>query len=81
MLNKNQLPKLFDPIDPKSYDHCQYCTNYQLYLKSIIADPNNCINDLCPNCMWFVEHVLNGIEPSSNTCPWYLDCRKELTVQ
>lgn len=81
-MDKKQIDIIFKKkISPESYEHCQFCVNYQMFLRSIITDPNSIAPYLSPNCMWFIEHVLNGTELSSNTCPWYLDWRKELTVQ
>ena len=86
MINKEQIDIIFKKkILPESYDHCHYCVNYQTYLASLMDnDPRVAMVDvanLTPNCMWYVEHVLNGKELSSNTCPWYLDCRSQITVQ
>lgn len=81
-MTKEQIDIVFKKkITPDNYVHCQFCINYQMFLKSIAANSSNTITDLSPNCMWFAEHILNGDTKNTDLCPWYIDCRYRIPIQ
>ena len=62
-------------IDCKSYQHCISCITYQQQLRRIamINSLNTKLDTskITPNCMWYIEHVLNGDQENSENCIWY----------
>ena len=67
-------------ITPANYAKCFTCATYQAAILPILhkAYPKKSQKELmmiCPNCMWFIEHVLNGNEITSNNCLFYVDSR------
>ena len=63
-------------ITPANYVKCFTCATYQMTILPILhqAYPNKSTQELmriCPNCMWFIEHVLNGNEMNTNNCVFY----------
>lgn len=67
-------------ITPANYAKCFTCATYQATILPILhkAYPKKSQKELmmiCPNCMWFIEHVLNGNETTSNNCMFYVDIR------
>ena len=67
-------------ITPANYAKCFTCATYQAAILPILhkAYPKKSQKELmmiCPNCMWVIEHVLNGNEITSNNCLFYVDAR------
>ena len=62
-------------IDCKSYHHCLSCAIYRQQVNRIaIKYPPHTILDLrkiTPNCMWYIEHILNGDQENTENCIWY----------
>lgn len=62
-------------IDYKSYKHCISCVTYQQQLKRIVMrNPPNVKLDtskITPNCMWYIENVLNGDKKNTDRCIWH----------
>lgn len=69
-------------ITPVNYSKCFTCATYRLTVLPLLqqAYPNKSQKELmmtCPNCMWFIEHVLNGNEMNTNNCMFYVDARAQ----
>ena len=62
-------------IDCKSYHHCLNCAIYRQQVNRIATKyPPHTILDLhkiTPNCMWYIEHILNGDQKNTENCIWY----------
>ena len=61
-------------IPYKSHIHCHDCITYQQQLMSIAINNNKEVlnlKEIIPNCMWYIEHVLNGNEVNTKNCIWY----------
>lgn len=73
------------PIPYDSYKHCINCTIYISALRQMAAqDPSitmKPINTICPNCMWFIDHILNGDTENTNNCPWYMNANQPYYIQ
>lgn len=73
--------KTFDKvINPEMYKHCLNCSIYQAHVNDIAAQypPNTILNlkEIQPNCIWYIEHILNGDSNDSIECPWFDDVTK-----
>ena len=62
-------------VEHESYQHCLSCTIYRQQVNKIAAKypPHTILNlrKITPNCMWYIEHVLNGDQENSENCIWY----------
>lgn len=68
-------------ITPANYKKCFTCATYRMSVLPVLqqAYPNKSIQELMrmsPNCMWFIEHVLNGNEMNTNNCMFYININR-----
>lgn len=73
------------PIKYESYKHCISCSIYISALSQMAAvNPTivmKPVNEICPNCMWFIEHILNGNVETTDECPWYMNANQPYYIQ
>ena len=72
-------------ITPANYAKCFTCATYQAAILPILhkAYPKKSQKELmmiCPNCMWFIEHVLNGNEKDTKNCIWHLSTHQPAPI-
>ena len=70
-------------IPYKSHIHCHECITYQQQLMSIAINNNKEVlnlKEITPNCMWYIEHVLNGNEKDTKNCIWYLSTHQPAPI-
>ena len=70
-------------IPYKSHIHCHDCITYQQQLMSIAINNNKEVlnlKEITPNCMWYIEHVLNGNEKDTKNCIWHLSTHRPAPI-